>query len=227
MIRKGMNVLNRVKLTKREWIFGGLTALLLLLLTLSFFLKTDNQSAAKTTDWNTPPTKSPISTSQPQKPSVKSIPVQSYTKKEIVIDVKGEVHTPGVYQMEKGKRVVDAVEKAGGFTDKADQTLMNLAKRLQDEMVIYVPKKGEKPSDIPNIADSNTGANSESTPSKIDVNTANETQLEALPGVGPATAKAIIDYRKKHGNFKKPMDLTNVPGIGNKTVNSFKDLLLF
>lgn len=236
MIRKRFNPflwLKRLKITKREWIFGSFSAILLLLLGLNYFVHDGNPSKSDgglNAAMADPPLNVSNTESKAADQPAKTIAAPKVIKKQLVVDVKGSVKSPGVYKMAEGTRVVDAVKKAGGFTGNADQTLINLAKRLEDEMVIYVPKKGEKPSDIPGIAQSTVNSGDQSSQKenvKIAVNTANETELEALPGVGPATAKAIIDYRKKHGRFKNANDLTNVPGIGEKTMNSFKDMIRF
>lgn len=137
----------------------------------------------------------------------------------IVIDIKGSVMKPGVYELAHDKRVHDAIKVAGGFTDSADQTQINLAQRLQDEMVIYVPKKGE---DISLMNETGSNNFSEGT-KKIRINTATLEEITTLNGIGPKKAQAIIDYREEHGLFQSIEDLLEIPGIGEKTVENIKE----
>lgn len=139
----------------------------------------------------------------------------------IVVDIKGSVKKPGVYELAHDKRVHDAIQVAGGFTETADQTQINLAQRLQDEMVIYVPKKGEDRR-LMNEAVSNHI--SEGT-KKIRINTATLEEITTLNGIGPKKAQAIIDYRDEHGLFKTIEDLLEIPGIGEKTVENIKEFI--
>jgi len=146
---------------------------------------------------------------------------------EIYVDVKGAVKHPGIYKADMDERVYDLIQKAGGFEKNADQSQVNLAQRVKDEMVIQVPEKGKKtvPAQPAGTA-SGTAAQPASdaasgTPGeaaeKININTADEAQLETLPGIGPSKARAIIEYREKNGPFQKPEDLKNVSGIGDQT----------
>jgi len=139
----------------------------------------------------------------------------------IKVDVKGAVQSPGVYIATKGDRVIDIITKAGGFTKEADQNQVNLAKYVQDEMVIFVPKKGEEvftPDDI-----ETSHPSSESNKGKVNINQANETELQTIPGIGPSKAKAIVEYREQNGLFKRIEDIKNVTGIGDKTFDKLKE----
>jgi len=136
----------------------------------------------------------------------------------IVVDVEGAVKHPGVYEMKQGDRVVDVVKKAGGLTKEADPAQINLAKKLTDEMQIYIPKEGESGR---GMATTDTGGTAEG--GKININTATVDELQTIPGIGPAKASAIIEYREKNGPFKKVEDLDNVSGIGEKTLEHIKD----
>lgn len=150
----------------------------------------------------------------------------------VMIDIKGAVLNPGVYTLSSDKRVMDAIEKAGGLQKEADVTPLNLAQHLSDEMVIYVPKLGEQPPSLPPIQASVPSSN-QSTPStdasngqtKVHINTATETELETVPGIGPSKAKAILDFRAKNGPFSKLEDLTLITGIGDKTLERLKPYL--
>jgi len=137
----------------------------------------------------------------------------------IVVDVKGAVKNPGVYRMNIGERVVDVLEKAGGLTAQADKKQVNLAKKLADEMVIYIPKVGETLPENMNPVTANGDAGG----GKININTATEQELQQISGIGPSKAKAIIEYREKNGSFQTIEDLDKVSGIGEKTLEHMKD----
>lgn len=134
---------------------------------------------------------------------------------KIVVDIKGEVNKPGVYETTKDKRVKDLIDEAGGLTEQADTTNINLSQKVKDQMVINVNKKGEKP----NSSDSSTTTDKEI----ININTANKEQLMKISGVGESKAKAIIEYRETKGEFQKKEDITKVKGIGKATYEKIKD----
>ncbi|MBF8419037.1 helix-hairpin-helix domain-containing protein [Heyndrickxia coagulans] len=153
--------------------------------------------------------------------------VQTQNAAEVYVDVKGAVKHPGIYKAEADDRVYDLIQEAGGFNENADRNQVNLAQKVKDEMVIEVPKKGEKAASAqtapaaagisaPASASSGTAASSEAA-AQVNINTADQTQLETLPGIGPSKAAAIIEYREKNGPFQKPEDLKNVSGIGDQT----------
>lgn len=132
----------------------------------------------------------------------------------IVVDVKGAVVHPGVYEMLENARVNDVIARAGGLTTEADQTKINLAAKAYDEMMIYVPSKGETSMPI--------SPPEEKEENKVDINHATQEEIEQLKGIGPAKAAAIIAYREENGPFKKAEDLLNVSGIGEKSLESLK-----
>ena len=140
----------------------------------------------------------------------------------IFVDIKGEVKKPGVYQMKVGDRVKDAHDAAGGLTAEADSQKVNLAQRVEDQMVIVVPKVGEEAEAIP------AGATSKevSKEGKVNINTATVEELKTLKGVGEKKAEAIIEYRKKNGSFKTKEDLMKVRGIGKKLFESFEERIV-
>ena len=140
----------------------------------------------------------------------------------IFVDIKGAVKNPGVYQMKVGDRVKDALEAAGGLTEEADSQKVNLAKRLEDQMVIVVPKVGEEAEEIPAGATSKEEAKE----GKVNINTATVEELKTLKGVGEKKAEAIIEYRKKNGSFKTKEDLMKVRGIGKKLFESFEERIV-
>lgn len=143
-------------------------------------------------------------------------------RKTAVVDVKGAVVKPGVYEVAADARVRDVIALAGGLTDEADETKVNLAAKVRDEMMIYVPAKGEA---APNPVEAAPEAERKNGP-QVAINTATEEELMQLPGIGLAKAKAIIAYREEHGPFQRPEDLLNVAGIGEKTLEKLKPYLL-
>lgn len=138
--------------------------------------------------------------------------IQEEINATIIIDIKGEVKKPGVYEVDKDLRVNDVILLAGGLTDQADEFAINLAQKLQDEMVIHVPKIGEE-----------TEGSIAVTNGKIKINYATQEEIETLNGIGPAKAQAIIQYREENGFFNTIEDLLNVSGIGEKTLENIKD----
>lgn len=146
------------------------------------------------------------------------------TTQEVVIfvDIKGAVKNPGVYQMKSGDRVKDALDAAGGLTDEADSQKVNLAQRVEDQMVIVVPKVGEEVTEIPAGVTSKEAAKD----GKVNINTATVEELKTLKGVGEKKAEAIIEYRKKNGSFQTKEDLMKVRGIGKKLFESFQERIV-
>ncbi|ALS78923.1 competence protein ComEA [Planococcus kocurii] len=155
---------------------------------------------------------------QQTEPPENEVPVIETT---LMIDMKGQVVNPGVYELPAGSRMQDAVQAAGGFTTKADSRAINLALVIVDETSVYVPVVGEEIS-LP-AASSQTASASGS--GLIDINLASETELMELPGIGPSKAAAILAYREEVGRFKTPEELTEVTGIGDKTFEQLKDLI--
>lgn len=126
------------------------------------------------------------------------------------VDVKGAVNSPGVYVAVEGERIIDLINKAGGFTSKADQNQVNLSQHIEDEMMILVPILGEN-------AENPQNASSNPQNSLVNINKATESELQTLPGIGPSKALAIIEYRETNGGFQSVDDLKKISGIGEKT----------
>jgi len=159
------------------------------------------------------------------------------------VDVKGCVNSPGVYPLEKGKRVVDALSVAGGLTDDADTSLLNLSMLLTDQMVIKVYSK----SDTNNISEvkehevaeskkcdgiivndacqkiESSSKTKEKYNTKININTSSKEELMTLSKIGQVKALAIIEYRNNNGNFKSIDEIKNVKGIGDSLFNAIKN----
>ncbi len=144
------------------------------------------------------------------------------TDAPIQVHVSGQVLQPGVISLPQGSRVQDALTLAGGLTAQADPQALNLARRLSDGEKIYVPALGEEPA---LGAESGAGESRSGSGLLVDINTATQEQLESLPGIGPATAQAIIQYRTEHGPFQAMSELDAVPGIGEATLESLQGLV--
>jgi competence protein ComEA len=140
----------------------------------------------------------------------------------LVVHVAGAVANPGVYHLQEDSRVIDAVGAAGGVLDTADENALNLAAKIFDGQKIYVPKKGET---ISQPQASGTGDTVLGDSVKINLNTATLEQLDSLPGIGPVTAKKIIDYRDRHGPFRQIDELKQIDGMGSKKFDRIKDSL--
>ena len=140
------------------------------------------------------------------------------TASVIVVHVAGSVQQPGVYELDVGERVDDAVARAGGATVEADLSRINLAAPLADGARVYVPAEGEEVPDAVPIGGAGPGAataGADALPAgPVDVNRASAAELESLPGVGPSTAAAIVAERDRNGPFSSFEDLERVPGIG-------------
>ncbi|MDD3805867.1 MAG: helix-hairpin-helix domain-containing protein [bacterium] len=133
-----------------------------------------------------------------------------------LVHVCGAVLRPGDYRLSKGSRVYQAIETAGGATGWADTSALNMAAPVHDGQRIEIPVRGTGAS----AQSSGKGALSNG---PVDLNTADEEQLDTLPGVGPATARKIIEYRDKNGSFRHTDDLMKIPGIGRKKYDKLKD----
>ena len=145
-------------------------------------------------------------------------------KQKIMVHVAGEVNNPGIVEVEEGSRLKDAVESAGGFTDEANQNKVNLAYEVKDEQKIVIPNIKQNNEDI-SVVDNNEDfiENSMTKGTLVNINTATQSELESLTGIGPSMASKIIDYRDKNGKFKSKEDIKNVPGIGSSKYESIKD----
>ncbi|MDO8879979.1 MAG: ComEA family DNA-binding protein [Coriobacteriia bacterium] len=144
----------------------------------------------------------------------------------LVVHVAGCVARPGVYDLPAGARVADAVAAAGGVLDGAATDSVNLARLLSDGEQVYLPSEEEAAGGGPAAAaPAGAHAGSAAAAGTVNINAASATELEALPGVGPATAQKIVDDREKNGPFAAPEDLMRVPGIGPKKFEALADLV--
>jgi competence protein ComEA len=145
---------------------------------------------------------------------VATLTAEGSAEEIIYVHVCGAVREPGVKELPKDSRAFDALELAGGFTEDADQTYVNLAGFLQDGQQLYFPKVGEA---LPRTEEAG---------SLVDLNTADEAMLCTLPGIGETRAKEILKYRKEHGGFTKVEELMEVPGIKEATYEKIRDLVM-
>ena len=140
----------------------------------------------------------------------------------LYVHVSGAVTAPGLYRLDEGARVVDAVAAAGGFTDTADQAAVNLARIVTDGEQLHVPVIGEAPPPAPL---SSTGGSATVRGGKVNLNSADLAALDTLPRIGPAMAQRIIDWRDQNGRFTSVDDLLAVPGIGDKMLAALRELV--
>lgn len=158
----------------------------------------------------------PRASGPPPSAAVTAPPVASM----LVVQAAGAVVRPGLYRLPPGARVDDLVTAAGGLAADADADRINLAAPLSDGQKIYVPRIGE-----PVPADAVAGPQPPSAHEPVDLNTASVAQLDALPGIGPSTAQAILDYRAQHGRFRSVDDLLQVRGIGAAKLDQIRPLV--
>lgn len=145
---------------------------------------------------------------------------ESYDENYIYVDIKGEVNNPNVYKVSSNSRVFDVISLAGGLTDNADTSNINLAKIVSDEMVIVIKSKEDTTNNT--TFDSDTSFNSND--NLIDINTCSIEELLTLPGIGNARANNIIEYRKKN-KFNDISDIMNVSGISENLFNKIKEYI--
>ena len=146
----------------------------------------------------------------------------------LVVHVSGAVSHPGVYELIQGSRVQDAIQAAGDLTPDADAQALNLAAPLDDGALVHVPlKSAEQPPMIsPGISAPSPAGNPGSAPGGlININTASQSELESLPGIGPVLAQRIIEYRQSHGSFSSTEAIMDISGIGPATFEKIKDLI--
>ena len=148
------------------------------------------------------------------------------------VDIKGEVLRPGVYEFSCESRIQEVIKKAGGFTEEADETKINLAQKISDQMQIIVPNLHSKQEGGVTEGNSEKGNSSNSTPSNskkgtVNINTATLEELQTIKGIGKKKAEAILQYRKEHGAFRTKEDLLQVKGIGKKALEAIESQVTF
>ena len=175
--------------------------------------------------WLRRPVSAPVEILPPD-PTATPAPTATSTPSPLRVYVTGAVLRPDVYQLNTGSIVKDAVQAAGGVTDDADLVRINLAQELQDQQQIYVPCVGEDEPPPPVAGGESSSSSGGVDPSgKININTALTEELDTLPGIGPAFAQRIVEYREANGPFKSIEEITNVSGIGDATFQKLKDCI--
>lgn len=204
-----------------SWFIGGGIFLILVIIVslMNYFQSEPNMPNTSQIPKQIEP-ETPISTDKSKRNS-KAI---NEEKNEIMVDVQGSVTRPGVYELKEGDRVLHAIQMAGGFSDGAEVRSVNQALKISDEMIVYVAEKGEKFELDPATASSNPADEKNTV---ININSADETILQTLNGVGPAKAQSIISYREENGPFTSLEQLLEVRGIGEKTIEQWKDQISF
>ena len=184
-----------------------------------FLLKPSSQTSVKETNLQTEV--SAVSKDSSSEKEVKKEEKEESPEQDLItVDVKGAVKSPGIYDLPVGSRVHDAVQKAGGLTDEADSKSLNLAQKISDEALVYVPTKGEEAA-----SQQATSGTSPSTrkDKKVNLNKASLEELKQVKGLGGKRAQDIIDHREANGKFKSVDELKKVSGIGAKTIEKLKD----
>ena len=159
--------------------------------------------------------------------------VSESSVEKIYVDVKGAVYLPGVYEVTSDMRLIDAVDLAGGFSEEADQTPVNLSLKLADQMVIFIPKLGDSEtlqtdqetqvaSMEENVITVPEGSSEPNASTKVNINLADASELQQLSGIGEKKAEQIVTYRQDNGSFQKIEELKNVSGIGEKTFEAIQ-----
>ena len=148
------------------------------------------------------------------------------------VDIKGEVLHPGVYEFSCESRMQEVIKKAGGFTEEADETKINLAQKISDQMQMIVPNLHSKQEGGVTEGNSEKGNMSNTTPSNskqgtVNINTATLEELQTIKGIGKKKAEAILQYRKEHGAFRTNEDLLQVKGIGKKALEAIESQVTF
>jgi competence protein ComEA len=202
--------------TRRQALAGALVLGLLLVVAGRFLVqpgggRPEAIAAESTAGGSTAPGIVAVETAEPERPA------------QLVVHVVGAVRSPGLYRLDEGSRVADAVALAGGTTPKANLTAVNLAATLVDGTQVVVPKAGD-PAAAPA---SPGGAGTAGAPrGPIRLSTATAEELQTIPGVGPVTAERIIQYREQNGPFRSVEDLDAVPGIGPTRLAQLRDLVV-
>lgn len=207
-----------LKQLPKKWLLLGSGASIVILITLlvSIYLMVNKEPRVDTTMWE--------ETSLTTMEEVATDATKERAETMIYVDIKGAVKVPGIYQLKNQQRIWDALALAGGVSEEADTAQVNYAQKVKDQMIIYVPKKGEPvPQSLETLQESAPAQQNQE--EKINLNTATEAELQTISGIGAKKAQEIIRFRDEQGPFKTVEELKNVPGIGEKTVERLKDML--
>ncbi|MEB8140085.1 helix-hairpin-helix domain-containing protein [Enterococcus faecalis] len=217
-ILKGGQTMDWLKQLPKKWLLLGSGASIVILITLlvGIYLMVNKEPRVDITMWE--------ETSLTTTAEVATDATQERAETMIYVDIKGAVKVPGIYQLKNQQRIWDALALAGGVSEEADTTQVNYAQKVKDQMIIYVPKKGEPvPQSLETLQESAPAQQNQE--GKINLNTATEAELQTISGIGAKKAQEIIRFRDEQGPFKTVEELKNVSGIGEKTVERLKDML--
>ncbi|GMC11879.1 competence protein ComEA [Enterococcus sp. DIV2461a] len=207
-----------LKQLPKKWLLLGSGASIVILITLlvGIYLMVNKEPQVDTTMWE--------ETSLTTTAEVATDATKERAETMIYVDIKGAVKVPGIYQLKNQQRIWDALALAGGVSEEADTAQVNYAQKVKDQMIIYVPKKGEAVAQsLETLQES--APDQQNQEEKINLNTATEAELQTISGIGAKKAQEIIRFRDEQGPFKTVKELKNVPGIGEKTVERLKDML--
>jgi competence protein ComEA len=201
-----------IVLSRRRVLLGGLLLVVALLVGARFVIRAGTPAGAA----------APPIVGSAADPASESAPGSSTpATTRLVVYVVGAVHRPGLYELREGSRVADAVARAGGTTRKADPAALNLAAPIADGEQVLVPARLP-----PAVAAAQGAPVPGAPPGPIQLSSATAEQLDSLPGIGPATAQKILDYRAEHGAFHSVDELDEVPGIGPTRVEQLRGLVV-
>ena len=217
-----MGDMQPIVLSRRRVLLGGLLLVVALLVGARFVVRAGTPAGAAAppiVGSGDAPTGDAPTGGAPAAGSTAGAPAAASTR--LVVYVVGAVRRPGLYRLTEGSRVADAVARAGGVTRKADPAALNLAAPLADGEQVLVPKR------LPVAVAASQGAAVPGVPQgPIQLSSATAEQLDALPGIGPATAQKILDYRAEHGAFRSVEELDDVPGIGPARIEQLRGLVV-
>lgn len=207
-----------LKQLPKKWLLLGSSASVVILITLlvGIYLMVNKEPQVDTTMWE--------ETSLTTTTEVATDATKERAETMIYVDIKGAVKVPGIYQLKNQQQIWDALALAGGVSEEADTAQVNYAQKVKDQMIIYVPKKGESVAQSLETLQESAPAQ-QNQEEKINLNTATEAELQTISGIGAKKAQEIIRFRDEQGPFKTVEKLKNVPGIGEKTVERLKDML--
>ncbi|EFT42104.1 helix-hairpin-helix domain-containing protein [Enterococcus faecalis] len=217
-ILKGGQTMDWLKQLPKKWLLLGSGASIVILITLlvGIYLMVNKEPRVDTTMWE--------ETSLTTTAEVATDATKERAETMIYVDIKGAVKVPGIYQLKTQQRIWDALALAEGVNEEADTAQVNYAQKVKDQMIIYVPKKGEAVAQSLETLQESAPAQ-QNQEEKINLNTATEAELQTISGIGAKKAQEIIRFRDEQGPFKTVEELKNVPGIGEKTVERLKDML--
>lgn len=208
-----------MELTKMQKIVLGIVAFFVVVVVIVFTMKISQEAQMEMTE-------------QENLLEETNVLYQENEEKMIIVHVAGFVESPGIVKLKEGSRIADAIEAAGGELLDADLSNVNLAYMLEDGQKLYIPGISEQKEGEENLGyiTKESGNNivvnekkEEGGSGLINLNTASQTELEQIPGIGPSTALKIIEYRKENGEFKSIEDIKNVKGIGDSKYENMKN----